>query len=619
MSSSKVSSGHESRALGFVGGNVGRGSVNSTNRIGLLSVTETAVTGCLERSLSDTQLLLWDLGMDELVVPLRRCSPGGSKTYSTGANLPIGTMYAHWLSSTNKKEQSLLPGQALDDEQLRWAEKEVSTYGQTELNPINRTMSATHRRGKMEGILLQVKSSKRVPMKLIKQLSPLNIGSFLLLLKTAMDFKIFKSMIFHGSLGRRVLLRAFMLAAALSIVPLLQMISGADPDILYTLSTSAGCGIGPGSSSSNMFPGNFLFSKVWGSFGSVECEQNMNLTTSVVKELMGKQMLNHTAKALCVGEGSMSAVMALRDLGFSDVTGVYRHPFFSLKHKRFVYELDYVDNSYDFVVSTDLDKVSAPAILVLEIERVLKPGGIGSMLVGPSGLDSTSLIRSATPVSSLLKASTVVHVDYVDNFTLIVFKKKLENTSFFEQYRLPADCPSMANTKDILDNIEPLLEDKPVGFGRGVAYLPKFVNISDKQRLVYIDIGAGEHLNSNVTDWFLPSYPVDRKAFDVYFVDHNTSVMPSYVNKEDEGFDFLLWVKETVQHADFVVLRMNAGAVELKMLSDLFESGTICFIDELFLHCSDRIENGGVVKGDCMDLFKALRRTGVYVHQWWGD
>ncbi|KAK8531970.1 hypothetical protein V6N13_131322 [Hibiscus sabdariffa] len=49
----------------------------------------------LERSLSDTQLLLWwDLEMDEIVVPLRRCPPAGSLTYSTGANLPIGTMYA---------------------------------------------------------------------------------------------------------------------------------------------------------------------------------------------------------------------------------------------------------------------------------------------------------------------------------------------------------------------------------------------------------------------------------------------------------------------------------------------------------------------------------------------
>uniref|UniRef100_A0A6N2KWR3 RIO2 kinase winged helix domain-containing protein n=1 Tax=Salix viminalis TaxID=40686 RepID=A0A6N2KWR3_SALVM len=32
----------------------------------------------------DTQLLLWDLEMDEIVVPLRRCPPGGSPTFSTG-------------------------------------------------------------------------------------------------------------------------------------------------------------------------------------------------------------------------------------------------------------------------------------------------------------------------------------------------------------------------------------------------------------------------------------------------------------------------------------------------------------------------------------------------------
>ncbi|XVE61722.1 hypothetical protein DITRI_Ditri06bG0062500 [Diplodiscus trichospermus] len=467
-----------------------------------------------------------------------------------------------------------------------------------------------------------------------------------------MDFKTLKLMIFHGSLARRVLLRAFMVAAALSIVPLLQMLSGADPEMLYTLSTSADCAIERGSSGLT-FPGTFLFSKVWGSFGSVQCEEDGNLTTSVVGELMGKQMLSYSAKALCVGAGSVSAAVALRDLGFSDVTGVFRHPFFSLKHKKFVYELGYEDNSYDFVLSRDLDKVSVPALLVLEIERVLRPSGIGAMLVGISGSDPTSLIRSATPVSSLLKASSVVHVDYVNEFTLVVFKKKLQNTTYFEQYRLPADCPSMTNNKAILDNIEPLVEEKPMGFEKSIAYLPKFVNISSKQRLVYIDIGAGEHLNSNVTSWFLPSYPVDHKAFSVYFVDHNTSVMLSYVKKpginfvyhpglaggnklaskdsdivddsdpfvEDEGFDFLLWFKETVQYADFVVLKMNAGAVELKLLSDLFESGIICFIDELFLHCSSeyRINSGGVVKGDCMDLFKALRRTGVYVHQWWGD
>ncbi|XP_030924104.1 WD repeat-containing protein 20-like [Quercus lobata] len=47
----------------------------------------------------DTQLLLWDLSMDEIVVPLRRCPPGGSPTFSTGSQsshwdsiCPVGTL-----------------------------------------------------------------------------------------------------------------------------------------------------------------------------------------------------------------------------------------------------------------------------------------------------------------------------------------------------------------------------------------------------------------------------------------------------------------------------------------------------------------------------------------------
>ncbi|GAB2223236.1 hypothetical protein Droror1_Dr00017374 [Drosera rotundifolia] len=47
----------------------------------------------------DTQLLLWDFSMDEIVVPLRRCPPGGSPTYSTGSQsshwdnvIPLGTL-----------------------------------------------------------------------------------------------------------------------------------------------------------------------------------------------------------------------------------------------------------------------------------------------------------------------------------------------------------------------------------------------------------------------------------------------------------------------------------------------------------------------------------------------
>ncbi|PQQ21078.1 dystrophia myotonica WD repeat-containing protein-like [Prunus yedoensis var. nudiflora] len=45
----------------------------------------------------DTQLLLWDLEMDEIVVPLRRCPPGGSPIIVLEASHLIGTMHFQWV------------------------------------------------------------------------------------------------------------------------------------------------------------------------------------------------------------------------------------------------------------------------------------------------------------------------------------------------------------------------------------------------------------------------------------------------------------------------------------------------------------------------------------------
>lgn len=462
-----------------------------------------------------------------------------------------------------------------------------------------------------------------------------------------MDLKTLKFKILHGSLARRVLLRSFMIVSALSIVPLLQILFGSDPVMLNTV-YSNDCTVISGYSNPYIFLDRFMY-PISGSIESKHCKENVNLTVNVVGELMGMKMLSYDVKALCVGEGSASSVYALRELGFEYVCGVYRHLFFSLKHKKFVYELDYKDKSFDFVFSRDLDKVSVPALLVLEIERVLRPGGIGAMLVGISSSSPNSLIRSATPVSSILKTSRIVHVGHVNGFTLVVFKKRIETVSYFEQFQLPADCQSHTNNKPFMEFLEPLVEQKPMGFEKKITYLPKFIDAASKKRLVYIDVGAGEHLNSSAKSWFLPSYPVDRKAFNVYFVDHNTSVMLSYVKRpgitfvyhpdlagskakanpdtyqdpnpygEDDAFDFLLWFKETVRFADFVVLKMNAGEVELKFLTELFKSGTICFVDELFLRCSNRADAKDASGGSCMDIFKSLRSSGVFVHQWWED
>ncbi|KAK2658036.1 hypothetical protein Ddye_011088 [Dipteronia dyeriana] len=460
-------------------------------------------------------------------------------------------------------------------------------------------------------------------------------------------FKSLKCKILHGSLARRVILRAFMIASALSVVPFLHILSGSDP-VLFAGVSSSDCTVITGYLNPHLFLHRLIY-PILDSLEPQQCMENVNLTVNTARELMGMRMLSEDAKVLCVGEGSASSAFALRELGFANVYGVYRHPFFSLKHKKFVYELDYEENSFGFVFSRDLDKVSVPALLVLEIERVLSPGGIGAMLVDGSS-SPNSLIRSATPVSSILKTSSIVHVGHLNEYTLVVFKKKIETVTYLEQFRLPADCSSLVNNKPFMEFIEPLVEEKPMGFEEKITYLPKFIDAASKKRLVYIDIGAAEHLNANVTNWFMPSYPVDHKAFNVYFVDHNTSILLSYVKRPgitfvyhpdlagskavatldvsddldpsvvaEEGFDFLLWFKETVQYADFVVLKMNVGEEELKFLLELFKSGTICFVDELFLRCRSGLEGKGAVSGSCMDIFKSLRSSGMFVHQWWED
>lgn len=470
--------------------------------------------------------------------------------------------------------------------------------------------------------------------------------------------KAVKSQIVHGALARRVVVRFFLLALAISTVPLLNILTGADFGVIPSgifrdcavkaSDLNLNAKVSPGS---YLFRGHFL-NPIWVPFVAMHCDEQVNLTTNVVSELMEKKLLNHSAKSLCVGEGSGSAVLALKDIGFNDVIGVGQHRFFSLRSKEFVYQLDFKDQSFDFVFSRDLEKYSVPALLVLEIERVLRPGGIGAVIVDSSDSMPNNLIRAATPLSSLLKISTVMHVGHVNNLTLVVFKKKLEEFEHSEP-RLSSECRSITRNKPFIQKLEPIVKEKPVGFEKKFSYLPKFLDASNWENLVYVNIGTGKRLNYTNKDWFPPSYPNDRRDFNVYLVDHDMSALATHIHQPgvtfvyhpglagtvdqitdtdggsddedeeepyvDDEFDFLSWFKETVQHSDFMVLKMDTGKEELKFLSDLVESGVICWVDELFLSCRDEVDEDGELKRNCMDLFKDLRNSGVYVHQWFLD
>lgn len=466
-----------------------------------------------------------------------------------------------------------------------------------------------------------------------------------------------KWQILHGSLVKRLIVKGFLFVTVMLVVSFVQMahlIKNNEPMVLNF-------GVCPLNFGSNQYMNvTGLFKPVSGLafplFGAslMKCDDD-NLTKNVFKELMGKSFLDLNANALCVGKKSLSAALVLRELGVLGAVGVDVHPYFSLLWRRFVYELDHENNSFDFVFTKDLDKVTVPALMVLEIERVLRPGGIGAMLVSSSSfyagnLIKGNLIRSATPVSSFLKSSDVVHVCGVGSYTLVMFKKRSEIVESLEHSVLPANCPSTVNNKPYLKYLEPLVEKKLGQFETQISYLPKFMNISSRNKLVYINIGAGEFVEKTLAKMFKPHYPIPHHLFNVFVIDHNTSALSLYVKNpginfvyhpglavagedtlqfvdtdeylsaplDHEGFDFIHWFSETVEEGDYVVLMMNARAAELNILAELFKTGSICHVDELFLHCS-AADCKNALCGDCMSLFKTLRRSGVFVHQWWGD
>lgn len=452
-----------------------------------------------------------------------------------------------------------------------------------------------------------------------------------------MGVKILKLNIFRGSTNRHALFRALIIVSALSVVPLMELLSGTEVAAKNRVfSDDAGRFIFPG-------PKLVLEKLVEPFLGRLETEKYPEaVIAELADELIGLKLLHYDAKVLCIGPGSDSAVSVFKEMSFSDVHEVPKHPLFSFFNRKHIYDIELSDKSFDFVFCGDVDQVTSPALLVVEMERVLKPGGTGVVLVRTNG---NGLVKSATSVSFWRKQSEIVHVNYLDEFTVIVFKKNVtEIAPYIGKSQLPRDCQSVDTNRLYIGFMEPLLEQKPVDFPKSVAYLPRFLDVSLKKRLVYIDIGAAEHLDAKLSpDWFLPSYPIDSRAFNVYFVDHNTSVMLSYVKKpgvtfvyhpdladgkttgknitpfeqlepfpEDEGFDFLAWFEETTKYADFVVLKMNTSQVEMKFLSVLLETGAICYVDELFLRCSNH-------KPDCINILQSLRTRGVFVHQWWED
>ncbi|KAG9445562.1 hypothetical protein H6P81_011690 [Aristolochia fimbriata] len=463
-----------------------------------------------------------------------------------------------------------------------------------------------------------------------------------------MACKVTELQALRAVLLRRFLLRTFMLLSALALFPFMQFVARIDT-LDFVATNFSACASKPTFFGRylkplTLYPVPLIASPT---VGDAPCQADINVTSDLFRDLLGMKLLTSGAKALCLGDRSSPAVSALRNLGFPNVFIFTQSPFTS--HRSLFNKLNFDDNSFDFVYSSGLHEVSVPALLVLEIERVLKPGGIGAMLVGAADPTPGTLIKAATPISSYLRSSEIVHVGLVHSFTLVVFKKA-NGFSSLEHYPLPRGCPSVANNKPYIDSLETLSEENRMGTESNITFLTQLMNITERNRLIYIDVGAGRFADSSIAKLFLPRYPKQSRPFNIYALEHESALLSSYAGRHDvtfvyypelsenwadmdstpfeetdpsfvdveepELFDFIGWLRETVTPGDFVVVKMSAGGLGQRLLHELFESGSICLVDELFLQCTNRADVHNARGGDCSQLFKTIRNKGVFVHQW---
>ena len=81
-------------------------------------------------------------------------------------------------------------------------------------------------------------------------------------------------------------------------------------------------------------------------------------------------------RALCIGARTGQEVVALKELGVKEVVGIDIVPHPPHVVKGDMHNLDFEDETFDFVYTNVMDHSIDPAKMISEIERVLKVGGI---------------------------------------------------------------------------------------------------------------------------------------------------------------------------------------------------------------------------------------------------
>ncbi|KAL8548988.1 hypothetical protein ACS0TY_008035 [Phlomoides rotata] len=400
--------------------------------------------------------------------------------------------------------------------------------------------------------------------------------------------------------------------------------------------------------------------------------------SSVFQYLVTEGLLSTDSNSLCIGDGDEA--IALRKNGGFKTIGISSKKFSSSSVR-------YAAATFDFGFSSTagLDRTAKPVQFASKVSRTLKPGG-AFVLHTESDIDEYSL-HSLLRLFDAFKLIKLREIDGLDSIAIheIIFRKKNETLNHVVKGKIANECSVPRYKGKLIRKTESLIKEEPLKPWiilkknmKNVKYLSRMVDISFKNRYIYIDVGARSY-GSSIGSWFKKQYPKQDKPFEIYAIEADNAFHDEYKTKKDvkllpyaawirnetlffeisrepsrtnkekgrgmgriqvvqssinfmsinkiRGFDFAMWLKSMVGGMDYVVVKMDVEGTEFNLIPRLIETGAICLIDEIFLEChynrwqrccpGKRSPKYQKTYSQCLELFSSLRKRGVLVHQWW--
>ncbi|XP_061341680.1 uncharacterized protein LOC133288000 [Gastrolobium bilobum] len=435
--------------------------------------------------------------------------------------------------------------------------------------------------------------------------------------------------------------------------------------------------------------------------------ENLNLTTpshssgknwrrsveyyaAVFQDLIAEGFLSPNSRALCIDTPSGEDVLALKEVGVVDSIGISKKPSPPLivggEGRRQPFPVDSFD--FEFSGNGGLEQSPRLAVFAAEIGRTLRPGGFVAVHTAARDTYSFNSFLELFNCCELIRTREINGVESSSVLEILMRKKRPE----FQALDSTANgnsvnkCNVPGHKREIVKNAEALILEEPLKPWitlkrnvKNIKYLASLVDISFKNRYVYVDVGARSY-GSSIGSWFRKQYPKQNRTFEVYAIEADKAFHEEYRTKKGvtllpyaawvrnetlffeitrdpskkvmikgrgmgrinpvqtssshmgdmdkiQGFDFAEWLKSAVSIRDFVVVKMDVEGTEFHLIPRLIETGAMCLIDELFLEChynrwqrccpGQRSAKYQKTYSECLDLFTSLRSNGVLVHQWW--